>query len=61
MSRAELVVERTMAVLAQSRALRERSEQQRRETFSRIQIASAKKKPYALTKPGRQLSLQLEN
>lgn len=60
MSRAELVVERTMAVLAQSRALRERSEQQRRETFSRIQIASAKK-PYALTKPGRQLSLQLEN
>jgi hypothetical protein len=38
MTNAELVIERALAVVAKSRASRERDEQRRREVFSRIQI-----------------------
>lgn len=43
MTRADEVVERAMALVAASRALRERQEQQRKQVYERIQIAALRK------------------
>jgi hypothetical protein len=43
MSRTEQVIERAMAAVAASRALREAEAQRRRETFQKIQIANQRR------------------
>ncbi|MEV4610927.1 hypothetical protein D3C73_624370 [compost metagenome] len=43
MKRAEDVAERALAMVAASRALRERHEKQRKEVYERVQIASLRK------------------
>ena len=43
MDRSQEVIDRALAVVAASRARRERQDRQRMEVFSRIQVASAKK------------------
>ena len=43
MKRAEEVAERALALVAASRALRERHEQQRRDVYERVQIAALRK------------------
>jgi hypothetical protein len=45
MSRTDEVVARALAVVAASRALREKQERQRKEVYERVQIASLRK-PY---------------
>lgn len=46
MNRAEDVVERALAAVAASKARRERYERERKEAFSRIEIAILKKPTY---------------
>jgi hypothetical protein len=43
MKRAEDVAERALAMVAASRALRERHDKQRKEVYERVQIASLRK------------------
>ncbi|WJH38397.1 hypothetical protein N7E02_07100 (plasmid) [Aliirhizobium terrae] len=43
MNRADEVVARALALVAASRALREKQERQRKETYERVQIASLRK------------------
>ena len=43
MNRTDEVVARAMAVVAASRALRERQEKQRKEIYDRVQIAALRK------------------
>lgn len=43
MTRAEQVIERAMAAVAASRAIREAEAERRRETFQKIQVASLRK------------------
>ena len=43
MTRADEVVERAMALVAASRALRERQEQQRKQVYEKVQIAALRK------------------
>jgi hypothetical protein len=43
MNRTDEVVSRALAVVAASRALREKQEKQRREVYERVQIASLKR------------------
>lgn len=57
MDRTQLVVERAMAVVAASRARRERQDRERKEAFERIQIAMLKR-PTRIPK-GIQLPLDL--
>jgi hypothetical protein len=57
MNRADEVAERALALVAASRALRERQEQQRREVYERVQIAVLRKP--TLPK-GMQLRLNLQ-
>jgi hypothetical protein len=57
MNRADEVAERALALVAASRALRERQEQQRREVYERVQIAALRKP--TLPK-GMQLRLNLQ-
>jgi chemotaxis regulatin CheY-phosphate phosphatase CheZ len=57
MHKTEEVVARALSVVAASKALRERQEQQRREIYGRIELASLKK-PYI--PKGIQLPLRLQ-
>lgn len=57
MTRAEQVIERAMAAVAASRAIREAEAQRRRETFEKIEIAN-RRRPTNIPK-GIQLSLDL--
>jgi hypothetical protein len=57
MHKTEEVVARALSVVAASKALRERQEQQRREIYGRIELASLKK-PYI--PKGVQLPLKLQ-
>jgi hypothetical protein len=59
MTNAELVIERALAVVAKSRASRERDELRRREVFSRIQIGRTLD-AYQF-KRGEQLTLKLDS
>jgi hypothetical protein len=59
MPHAERVIEQTLALVAKSKANRERYERERRETFSRIQIG--RDLGTYLIKPGQQLSLKLDS
>lgn len=43
MNRTDEIAERALALVAASRALRERQEQQRREVYERVQIAALRK------------------
>ncbi len=43
MNRAEEIAERAMAMVVKSRSLRERQEQQRKQVFERVQIATLRK------------------
>jgi hypothetical protein len=43
MNRAEEISERAMTMVAESRSLRERQEQQRKQVFERVQIATLRK------------------
>ncbi|SFB42561.1 hypothetical protein SAMN03159496_03591 [Rhizobium sp. NFR07] len=43
MNRADEVAKRALALVAASRAMRERHEQQRREVYERVQIATLRK------------------
>ncbi|MFB9951548.1 hypothetical protein ACFFP0_22090 [Rhizobium puerariae] len=56
MSRTEQVIERAMAAVAASRAIREAEARRRRETFQKIQIANQRKPNIP---KGIQLSLDL--
>lgn len=53
------VIEQALAMVAQSRAKRERYEQERKATFSRIQVG--KDLQEYLKKPGQQLLLKLHS
>ncbi|PZM12838.1 hypothetical protein [Rhizobium tubonense] len=59
MTNAEVVIERALAVVAKSRASRERDEQRRKEVFSRIQVGRTLE-AYQV-KRGEQLSLKLDS
>ncbi|MGO4564227.1 hypothetical protein AB4Z52_04030 [Rhizobium sp. 2YAF20] len=59
MTNAEVVIERALAVVARSRAARERDEQRRKEIFSRIQIGRTLD-AYRVKRPV-QLSLKLDS
>lgn len=56
MMKMDPVVEKALAVVAASRALRERALQRRRETLGRIDISA---KPQCLLRPGTQMQLPL--
>jgi hypothetical protein len=57
MNRTDEVVARALAVVAASRALREKQERQRKEIFERVQVASLRK-PYV--PKGMQMPLDLQ-
>jgi hypothetical protein len=59
MTSAEVVIERALAVVAKSRASRERDEQRRKDIFSRIQIGRSLD-AYRF-KRGEQLTLKLDS
>jgi hypothetical protein len=59
MTSAEVVIERALAVVAKSRAARERDEQRRKEIFSRIQVGRTLDE-YRF-KAGEQLTLRLDS
>jgi hypothetical protein len=57
MNRTDEVVARALAVVAASRALREKQERQRKEVYERVQVASLRK-PYV--PKGMQMPLDLQ-
>lgn len=57
MKRAEEVAERALAMVAASRALRERQDRERREVYERVHIASLRK---PIIPKGIQLRLNLQ-
>jgi hypothetical protein len=59
MESANLVIQRTLEIVAKSRAAREHAERQRKEIYSRLQFGPSLE--HYLEKPGQQLKLRLDS
>jgi hypothetical protein len=59
MDSANLVIQKTLEIVAKSRAAREHAERQRKETYSRLQFGPSLE--HYLEKPGQQLKLRLDS
>jgi hypothetical protein len=59
MDTASLVIQKTLEIVAKSRAAREHADRQRRETYSRLQFGPSLE--HYLEKPGQQLKLKLDS
>lgn len=59
MDTASLVIQKSLEMVAKSRAAREHAERQRRETYARLQFGPSLE--HYLEKPGQQLKLRLDS
>ena len=59
MDSTNLVIQKTLEIVAKSRAAREHAERQRKETYSRLQFGRSLE--HYLEKPGQQLNLRLDS
>jgi hypothetical protein len=59
MHSANLVIQKTLEIVAKSRAAREHAERQRQETYSRLKFGPSLE--HYLEKPGQQLTLRLDS
>jgi hypothetical protein len=59
MDTASLVIQKSLEMVAKSRAAREHAERQRKETYSRLQFGPSLE--HYLEKPGQQLKLRLDS
>jgi hypothetical protein len=59
MDSTNLVIQKTLEIVAKSRAAREHADRQRKETYSRLQFGPSLE--HYLEKPGQQLKLRLDS